>query len=469
MSPHLSPGRRLGALALIALSACDPVKASLDSGALLHTGAPDSGAPDSATPSAPDSGETGSIDIPETGDTGGASSPACALEDGALPLQAEGEFLARDMEISGTRARCFTALHAAAGAAGSTLRVGLETWTGAGGATLTVTDLLGATLSGPLSLEPGQGASFSLVQTGEVFLRLAPTDPEEDANTYTLSVSCEAGCDAEYTRYPIVLMHGMGGTDTYLGLLDYYFGVADQLSAAGYRVETPTVDAFAPIADRAAQWSEALHALAEAGVGRRFVLIAHSQGGLDARYLLSTLGEDSVVALVTVASPHRGSLIADAANGVLELGPTDGALLDAALAGLAGLIGLEGDALSAQVEDLTTASMEAFNAANPDVDGVYYSSWAGHSCGALDWGCQWSNHGEIVDPLLSGTGLLLDWLDGDNDGLVSVESATWGDYQGELPADHLDEVGQIADVWNPSFDHLQFYLDEARRMAALGY
>lgn len=447
------PGRLL---ALCTLCACDPVKAGLESGLPL----------DSASP---DTAETGTLDTSETGDPEGASSDACALVDGVLPSQAEGEFLAQDAVISGERARCAAALHAVAGAAGSTLSLGLDAWSGAGPAEVTVHTLLGEVLAGPLALEPGGRASFTLVQTGELLLTLAPTDPDEDANTYSLSLRCESGCDAEYTRYPVVLMHGMGGTDTYLGLLDYYFGVSDTLTEAGYRVETPTVDAFATIADRAAQWQVALDALEAEGVGRRFVLIAHSQGGLDARYLLSSLAEDRVVALVTVASPHLGSGIADGANGVLELGPTDGALLDAALAGLAGIIGLDGDALSAQVADLTTASMEAFNAENPDVEGVYYASWAGHSCGALDWGCQWDENGEIVDPLLSGTGLLLDWIEGDNDGLVSVESAQWGDYQGEIPADHLDEVGQLADVWNPSFDHQEFYLDEARRLAALGY
>ncbi|MCA9717803.1 MAG: hypothetical protein KC468_24235, partial [Myxococcales bacterium] len=54
---------------------------------------------------------------------------------------------------------------------------------------------------------------------------------------------------------------------------------------------------------------------------------------------------------------------------------------------------------------------------------------------------------------------------GDNDGLVTVESAKWGDYRGEMIADHIDEVGHLLGVTDPDFDHKQFYLDRARELA----
>ena len=41
-------------------------------------------------------------------------------------------------------------------------------------------------------------------------------------------------------------------------------------------------------------------------------VIAHSMGGLDARYMISRLGmEDRVLSLTTVGTPHRGSKYAD--------------------------------------------------------------------------------------------------------------------------------------------------------------
>ena len=113
--------------------------------------------------------------------------------------------------------------------------------------------------------------------------------------------------------------------------------------------------------------------------------------------------------------------------------------------------------------------MAQFDADTPDPPGVYYASWAGHSCGILEPVCIAREHGEVVTPLLGATYTLLELTDGANDGMVPVSSAKWGDFRGELPADHLDEVGQIAQTNNPSFDHLAFYLSEARRLAAMGF
>ena len=74
----------------------------------------------------------------------------------------------------------------------------------------------------------------------------------------------------------------------------------------------------------------------------------------------------------------------------------------------------------------------------------------------------------IVDPVFTVSHAFLKLTVGDSDGMVPVESAKWGDYRGTIPADHMDEVGQIADFFNLSFDHKDFYLEEVRRLAALG-
>jgi triacylglycerol lipase len=44
--------------------------------------------------------------------------------------------------------------------------------------------------------------------------------------------------------------------------------------------------------------------------------------------------------------------------------------------------------------------------------------------------------------------------------MVTVRSAKWGRFMGCVPADHFDEVGQIAQtmpVRESGFDHLAFY------------
>jgi triacylglycerol esterase/lipase EstA (alpha/beta hydrolase family) len=58
---------------------------------------------------------------------------------------------------------------------------------------------------------------------------------------------------------------------------------------------------------------------------------------------------------------------------------------------------------------------------------------------------------------------------GDNDGMVPTKSAHWGDFRGEIPADHFDEVGQLFGITSPNFDHRDFYLGRARDLASEGH
>ncbi len=415
-----------------------------------------------------DDGSDGSGD----GSGGGEGEAPCLLEGGALPLAAEGDFLARELTLEATRERCTQALHAGAGAAGSTLSLTLESW-GGGEVELLVTDLLGEPLADWTPLAAGESLAFSPAISGEFLVQLAPVDPEEPAGDYALSLACDEGCELAYTRYPLVFFHGMGGTDAYLDLLDYWLGVEEVLVGAGYHVEIHSVTAWDPVDQRSAGWAAILDGLQEAGVGRRFNLIGHSQGGLDARYVTGVLdpaaGLDRIASVTTVASPHRGSPAADLGIGALDLTPFDGVLIDAVAEMLSALVGLEGDDLVAQIEDLSSESMAAFNEAVPDAPGVAYYSWAGHSCAWLDWGCQSDWEGEVIDTFLVPTYTLIELVEGANDGLVSVESAKWGEFLGELPADHLDEVGQLADADGWSFDHKGFFLSEADRLAGAGY
>ena len=62
----------------------------------------------------------------------------------------------------------------------------------------------------------------------------------------------------------------------------------------------------------------------------------------------------------------------------------------------------------------------------------------------------------------------IEGVEGDNDGLVSVESAKWGEFLGVLPADHIDQVGHRFDLSNQPFEAAEFYLSEAQRLSALG-
>lgn len=362
----------------------------------------------------------------------------------------------------GLASSCAAARMVSAGAVDMTVeaRVSVE----GGPVEVTVTDPAGHALA-----PAGTGSvRFQLWQSGEFFVDVVPVTDDTSAR---VSLACVDGCDRAFTRYPIVMMHGLGGAGVFNGV-DYFYEVRDDLEARGYLVRNPSVEAFAASEDRAASWAEVLEGYLDDGLGRKFILLAHSQGGLDARYLVSTLGwADRVAAVNMVATPNRGTEVADVLSGTIESGTVDPALVDLGSAAFAALYGLaDGEAsLSAQMAFLTTQNIAEFNEQNPDDPGVYYASWAGLTCGSLEPTCQAERGGESVELLLEPLYLIMWAQDLDNDGMVPRYSAEWGDFQGEIFADHADEIGQFEDEDNPAFDHRAFYLAEVERLASLGF
>ncbi len=217
--------------------------------------------------------------------------------------------------------------------------------------------------------------------------------------------------------HPVVLAHGILGFER-LELLgvgqDYFRGIARKLRAEGLRVHAARVPALGSVPARAHALADYLLELPYAKVN----IIAHSMGGLDARYAISRLGlHTRVAALITIGTPHRGTPIADL-----------GTRLPAAVArALIRRAGLRTEAL----DWLTCAAMERFNEEVPDIDGVIYGSVIARVGPGL-LGC---------NPLLRPSHTLLTALAGPSDGLVPVSSQLWGEHLGEIHADHWAQVG----------------------------
>ena len=106
-------------------------------------------------------------------------------------------------------------------------------------------------------------------------------------------------------------------------------------------------------------------------------------------------------------------------------------------------------------------------ARRPDQKGVYYQSWAGVATrsGQKDGKQVGSFSG---DPSLNARALV---TKGDNDGAVSVDSAKWGNFRGEIPADHMQMVRgeSAADQERTGFDVAGFYKKMAEDLANRGY
>ncbi|HUJ28596.1 MAG TPA: alpha/beta fold hydrolase [Myxococcales bacterium] len=255
--------------------------------------------------------------------------------------------------------------------------------------------------------------------------------------------------EARPPRATVVLIHGMGGWSSIDGF-DYFYQVPELWRSLGASVFVPGTTSFASIEERAGELEAQLD-----GLPGPLILVAHSQGGLDARYLVSTLGyARRVRALVTIASPHHGSPVADVA-----LGLTPGPVWDAANA----LIGVLGWSLDGAKEITTSYMEQVFNPQTPDAPGVAYWSFSGR---AAPFGIGAQN-GWLHSPFMASW-TLLDALGDDSDGIVPEKSAHWGQFLGSVPADHMGEVDQPLG-YTPDFDARGFYTNLLARLGAEGW
>ncbi len=142
-------------------------------------------------------------------------------------------------------------------------------------------------------------------------------------------------------------------------------------------------------------------------------IIAHSKGGLDARYMLSRYGcDDKVASLVTLNTPHKGAELADL---LLKNEKTHSFLARKAMRTLGFLfLDKEPDPYKALI-DLSTESMKKFNEENPVMKTIFFKSYYTVMRNGFD------------DFLFFFTHWYLKKHFGRNDGIVTERSASWGE------------------------------------------
>ncbi len=266
------------------------------------------------------------------------------------------------------------------------------------------------------------------------------------------------------TKYPIVLAHGMGFSAQVCGVVDYWWGIESALEDQGANVYITSVNGMDGTSAKAASWrNQVLQILAVTGKSKVNV-IGHSHGTLYSRYAISNLGlASNVVSYTSLCGPHRGSAIAD----LLMYGIPDsmkgtiGAVIDSLY------VFVFGDDNPNSIQngwDLTRSFMTGtFNPNTPDRSGIYYQSWAAKA----NWGCP----SVVLEP----TWLILKGIEGDNDGLVSVTSAKWGNYRGVKSGSWwspgVDHAGMINHFFGitPGFDAPTFYKEIVGDLKNRGY
>ena len=221
---------------------------------------------------------------------------------------------------------------------------------------------------------------------------------------------------------PVILMHGIFGFDQVkVGPVKvrYFRGIERAIEKAGHPLLVNRVHPTAPIRKRAAQARESIfNWLEETGnLSKKAIIVAHSMGGLDARYMVSKLGMDEhVAAVVTIATPHRGSALADF---WMENRAMQGVGLP-----VLNWLGIDGQGGN----DLTRAAAKQFNEDVLDVPHVRYFSVSA-ACPA------------VRVPLVLQMGYwIVQKAEGENDSMVSVTSAQWGEHLGTWPVHHMHQV-----------------------------
>lgn len=247
-------------------------------------------------------------------------------------------------------------------------------------------------------------------------------------------------------RQPIVLVHGLLGFDAFgaigVEVIPYFRGIKRYLARAGNRVHVARMGPTSRVKRRAVQLRQYLDRVEPV---EPIHLIAHSMGGLDSRYMISRLGmAERVLTLTTLGTPHRGTAFAD--WGLSRWG----VVLEPPL--------FRFFRPFPALTDLTTTSCQTFNERTVDAPKVRY-----FSVGARYNGTWWGPHWRISARIIRDA-------EGDNDGLVSLQSARYGESFDIWDGDHLTlanwPTAQTLFAWS---DRRAEYGRLVQRLKELGY
>jgi triacylglycerol lipase len=231
---------------------------------------------------------------------------------------------------------------------------------------------------------------------------------------------------------------------------DYFRGVRAEFPDACF----PQVPVVGSIELRARALAAEIMGFRFPEADARIHIIAHSMGGLDARYALhrDVLGLTARVAsLSTIATPHRGSPIADLLVSSDSSARNLRRTVYDKVRGAMTAVGLATGAL----DNLTSASASQFDREHPDIADIPCYCYAGNAVESYPL--------QLTSAYIRHVGLTE--AERENDGLVSIASASWKALaEPPWPTDHLGEVGHS--LTPPSFASRFPHLEALRRVIA---
>jgi triacylglycerol lipase len=259
-------------------------------------------------------------------------------------------------------------------------------------------------------------------------------------------------------HHPVLLCHGYGAIVSLVKPSPLY-DVAMLMRRHNVLAFAPNIVPYAKIETRAARWVDVMQKVIDQTGTDKLNIVAHSMGGLDMRYALSQLDAAPYTAsMTTVCAPNRGTSLA-------ELGINAPTAIRDRLVDLMDWMGNhvypgdESDALGS-VEQLTRHYVtQKFNPAVPDAPDIPYYSFSCKVGKATDHPVQVINryqNNHIYEQ------------EGANDGMVSVESAQWGQHMGTGRLSHMEQLNlRVKEERKPLFE--AFWLDVLKMLEDKGH
>ncbi|MBN1253235.1 MAG: hypothetical protein JXR51_08490 [Bacteroidales bacterium] len=264
------------------------------------------------------------------------------------------------------------------------------------------------------------------------------------------------------TKYPIVFVHGVAYRDD-VPIIKYWSNIPKIIEENGGKVYLSNQNAFNSHSDNAIQIKEKILEILNETKSDKVNIIAHSKGGIEARYMITKLEmADKVASLTTLSTPHRGSSMADTIVAFL-----DKKNLTKRIHRLANfyakLIGDNNPNAIESARNLTVDYMKDFNKSVPNMPQVYYQSY-----------------GSIVNDnypswIVKVQHEIMQKAEGDNDCVVSSYSYKWGDFKGIVKSNeaygisHFDIVGMKFVSKSSSFDAEMFVYKIVKDLKKKGY
>ncbi|MDR1239604.1 MAG: hypothetical protein LBK27_05795 [Treponema sp.] len=260
-------------------------------------------------------------------------------------------------------------------------------------------------------------------------------------------------------KYPVLLVHGSGFRDKNLGM-NYWGRIPAEMEKKGIKIYYGGTDAWGSIENNACLLKTTIENITGKNGVEKINIIAHSRGGLEARYLISSLHlHNSIASLTTISTPHRG---VKAMNAALYIPDFIYKFVAFFINLWCKISGDKNPDFYRSSRQLSERECSEFNKTNGDKAPVYYQSYA----------AKMKYFFSDILYLLLNPFLMI--TDGENDGLCPVHSAEWGNFKGTITTEGKFGISHsgIIDTYRIKYkgiDIPKFYISILEDLSQSGY